>query len=213
MRRTPVSEGLRQRLAGWVGISSECSILAVFVAVAMIGTSQTGCTGCRVGQTLTPTQRLEEALKRKEALKTAEALKTEALPNASAGADPGCPLLGSALAPTMPPPNGGHRVTLSWKASPPADSKHSAAVGYCIYRTSAGESQAVLISSTPFPGTSCVDDLVQNGKRYSYLVRAVSATGASSTVSNPAPVTIPTKPGSASSPLSIPLCRGPASTK
>jgi hypothetical protein len=208
MPRGPDPEGLRRRSAGWVGISSDSSFFAALVALAIIGTVQGGCTGCRVGQSQTATERLEEALKRREVLKKAETLR-----NASADPDPGCPLLGAALAPNTPPPNGGHRVTLSWKASPPADSQQSAASGYCIYRTAVGEAQPVLISGAPFPGTSCVDDLVQNGKRYSYLVRAVSATGAFSTVSNPAPVAIPTTPGSASPSVSTSLCRGPASTK
>ena len=207
MRRGPDSDRPKQRLPGRAGIRPGPAILAVLVAVALIGALQTGCTGCRVGQTQTPNQRLEEALKRAETLK-----KTEALRNASADRDPGCPLLDSAPAPTTSLPNGGHRVTLSWKASAPADAKHAAATGYCIYRKAVGEAQPVLISSDPFPGTRCVDDSVQNGKRYSYLVRAVSATGAFSTVSNPAPVTIPSKPGKASPP-STPLCRGPASAK
>jgi hypothetical protein len=214
MQRGSDSEGLKLRLTGWVRISLDPSIFAVLVALAIAATLQTACTGCRVGQTQTPSERLEAALKRAEAVKAAEAIKkTEALPKASAGGDPGCPLLGAALAPTTSPPSGGHRVTLSWKASPPADPKHAAASGYCIYRTALGEAQPVLISGMPFPGTSCVDDMVQNGKGYSYEVRAVSASGAPSTVSNPAPVTIPSKPGSAALPLSIPLCRGPVNAK
>src|SRR5208283_520263 len=130
----------------------------------------------------TPTQRLEAALKRRDELK-----KVQAIANLSpaAAADPTCPLLNASMVPSTPPANGGHRVTLTWKASAPADSKHAAAAGYCIYRGVPGDPTPGLINSTPLLGTSCVDDLVANSVRYSYVVRAISAGGTTSVTSNP----------------------------
>ncbi len=183
-------------------------VFAVVIALAMVGFLQTGCTSCGAAQSATQTQRLEAALKRAEAAKRAQALS-----NASPSFV--CPLLGSALVLPPPPANGGHRVTLSWKASAPADSKHSAAVGYCIYRTAVGDAQSGLINKTPFPGTGCTDDLVENGKRYSYVVRAISAKEVPSITSNPAPVEIPAA-GASHPPVSgasPPLCRGFATAK
>jgi len=118
------------------------------------------------------------------------------------------------MVPSTPPANGGHRVTLTWKASAPADSKHAAAAGYCIYRGVPGDPTPGLINSTPLLGTSCVDDLVANSVRYSYVVRAISAGGTTSVTSNPAPVQIPAT-GSSKSPsgASPPLCRGTAAVK
>lgn len=103
-------------------------------------------------------------------------------------------------------------MTLSWKASAPADSKHSGAVGYCVYRGAPGDPNPGLINLLPLPGTSCVDDVVANGQRYSYVVRAISANGVTSITSNPAPVEIPAA-GRSSLPLSAPLCRGQVGLK
>src|SRR5271169_2206939 len=89
------------------GARSNNVVLAVVIALAMVGISQTGCTSCGVAQSLTPTQRLEAALKRAEAAK-----RVHALSNASPGTSLGCPLLGSFLVSSPSPPNGGHRVTL-----------------------------------------------------------------------------------------------------
>jgi fibronectin type 3 domain-containing protein len=99
-------------------------------------------------------------------------------------------------------------VILSWKASAPADAKHAAADGYCIYRgTERGDRSLVLVNHVPFPGTSCTDDTVQNGKTYYYKVKAISEKGTPSKPSNLAPARIsnrkPTNPV-ASPP---PVCR------
>lgn len=116
------------------------------------------------------------------------------------------------MVPSTPPANAGHRVTLSWKASAPADPKHSAAAGYCVYRGAPGAPNPGLINSSPLPGTSCVDDVVANGQSYSYVVRAISANGVTSITSNPAPVGIPAT-GRSNSPSSAPLCRDTAEQK
>jgi hypothetical protein len=192
------------------GVSSNRSALAVAVALALVVIMQTGCTSCGVAQSLTPTQRLEAALKRADAAK-----RVQALSSTSPGTSLGCPLLGSFLVSPPPPANGGHRVTLSWTASAPADAKHSAAAGYCVYRTAVGDAQSGLINKTPFPGTSCTDDLVENGRRYSYVVRAVNAGDVPSIASNPAPVEIPAT-GASHPPVSgasPPLCRGETAAK
>lgn len=103
-------------------------------------------------------------------------------------------------------------MTLSWKASAPADPKHSAAAGYCVYRGAPGDPNPGLINSVPLAGTSCVDDVVANGQRYAYVVRAISANGVTSITSNQAPVDIPAT-GRSNSASSAPLCRGTAGQK
>jgi hypothetical protein len=191
------------------GARSNKVVPAVVMALAMVGISQTGCTSCGAAQSATQTERLQAALKRAEAAKRAQAFS-----NASPGTSLGCPLLGSFLVSPPPPANGGHRVTLSWTASAPADAKHSAAAGYCVYRTAVGDAQSGLLNQTPFPLTSCTDDLVENGKRYSYVVRAVNAGYVPSVTSNPAPVEIPAT-GASQPPVgtSPPLCRGETAAK
>jgi hypothetical protein len=169
------------------------------------GALQIGCTACRTNANPTPTQRLEAALKRRETAK-----QSGGLPKTAPALPLQCPPLNAALISSTPATNGGHRVTLSWKASPPADAKHAGAVGYCIYRGAPDDPNPGLINPTPFPGTSCVDDLVANGQRYSYVVRAISADRLVSITSNQAPVEIPATGRSAPSTTSLPLCRGSA---
>jgi hypothetical protein len=128
---------------------------------------------------------------------------------------PVCPAFGSSPVPALPQAQG-HRVTLSWRPSAPADSKHVDAVGYCIYRgNKKKDPRPALVNSVPFPATSCMDDMVESGKKYYYVVRAISAKGVTSIISNPAPAPIPTRartdadiPGK-----SAPLCRQPAMGK
>ncbi len=190
-------------------VKSNPSAFIALAAIAITSMAQISCTGCRTAPDPTPTQRLEQALRRRDALKQAQLVASS---SPAAVADPPCPPLNGSMIPSTPPANGGHRVTLTWKASAPADSGHSAAFGYCIYRGEPGGSNPGLINSTPVRGTSCIDDLVANGARYSYVVRAISAGGATSVTSNPAPVAIPPT-GSSKSPIgptSPPLCRLPA---
>ena len=71
-------------------------------------------------------------------------------------------------------------MILSRRASAPADSKHEAAIGYCVYRGAKRKDPLPeLVNSIPFPGTSCTDDLVENHKKYYYVVRAITAKGVS----------------------------------
>ena len=126
-----------------------------------------------------------------------------------------CPALGSSRATPPPAAQAGHRVILSWKASV-ADAKHAFAIGYCIYRgTNPHDPAPELVNPMTFPGTSCTDDWVLNGKKYYYVVRAISAKGAHSVVSREAPAAIPA--GNQSNPsnstVPVPLCRDPDAKK
>lgn len=121
----------------------------------------------------------------------------------------------STVAPALPL-KGGHRVILSWRASAAADAKHAAAAGYCVYRGADGDGPpAELLNHFPFSGNKCADDLVGNGKRYAYLVRAISDKGITSIASKPVRAAIPKEPRSNSdlSTDSTPLCREAANTK
>jgi hypothetical protein len=127
-----------------------------------------------------------------------------------------CPLLGSSTELSPLPLNGGHRVILSWKASAPEDAKHAAAVGYCIYRgTGQNGPPTELLNHFPFSANKCADDLVENGKKYHYVVRAISDKGLASIASGTARAAIPKEPRTNSkvSADSTPLCRQPAAVK
>jgi hypothetical protein len=123
-----------------------------------------------------------------------------------------CPTLGSSLvpSPSQSQEKGGHSVTLSWRPGVAADSQHEAAVGYCVYRgIKHNDALPQLINSKPFPGTTCMDDWVENGKKYYYVVRAIGSRGTTSVVSNERAASIPTggkrHPSVSASPA--PFCR------
>src|ERR1700685_3409408 len=202
---------VKSRFLLWMRAQRNSSACLTLVAIAIAGAMQIGCTGCRTTPALTPTQRLEQAIKRRDALNEAQARTSNAFSGSGSGAVPNCPTLSAPMVSSAPPANGGHRVTLTWNASAPPDPKHSAAIGYCIYRGAPGDPNPGLINSTPLPGTSCIDDLVAHGGSYRYVVRAISAGGTTSVTSNPATVGIPPT-GTSKSPISAaspPLCRGP----
>ena len=113
---------------------------------------------------------------------------------------------------------GHHKVTLSWNASAPSPNPENNAVGYCLYRSRNPDattqkppcSECAPLNSVPVPGTTCVDDLVEDGVTYHYWVTAVNAKGRSSDWSNSAPAEIPVgKPASSAPGLSPspPACR------
>ena len=186
-----------------LGIRSNHQILAVILGIA--GTLQVGCTSCLSAPRQTPAQRLEEALRQDALQRPASPTPTPVVPLA-------CPSFGSFDAPAAAPE--GHTVILSWRASAPSDPKHAAAAGYCIYRgVKQKDPSPVLLNSTPFPGTSCMDDLVLNDKKYYYVVRAISAKGVASVVSNEAPAKIPMQSKPSASRALAPLCRAPVGLK
>jgi hypothetical protein len=185
-------------------VRSNHQAFAIVVVLGIAGVVQVGCTSCLITARPTSTERLEEAL-RKDALR-----KSGTLSSPPPVAPLVCPIIGPGQ-PTSPGTQGGHNVILSWKASAPADSKHAAAVGYCIYRGVKHQDPApVLLNSTPFPGTSCADDLVINGTNYYYVVRAISANKVTSVVSNEVPAVIPQQSRPSTAAASAPLCRQPA---
>jgi hypothetical protein len=191
-----------------LGVRPNTRVLAYVAALALGGALQVGCTSCLVTPKPTPTERLEEAL-RQEALRKAGTLMSP--PPAPPLV---CPSLGSSGAPVTPPQKDGHRVILSWRASAPADSKHAAAVGYCIYRgVNKKDPAPVLLNTAPLPGTSGADDLVVNDKKYYYVVRAISAKGVTSIVSNEAPAAIPKQSNPSAPATFAPLCREPVGLK
>lgn len=130
---------------------------------------------------------------------------------------PQCPPAGLQSAQPSPA-TGHHRVTLSWKASSPSANSQNAAVGYCLYRSKKKDApqkqptcqQCQQINTVPVPGTSCVDDLVEDKARYYYVVTAVNAQGTASSPSNEVSALIETNEKSSSSPSNsppIPACR------
>jgi len=128
-----------------------------------------------------------------------------------------CPPAGSSM---LQPSSatGHHKAVLTWKASASSPRPEDNAVGYCLYRSTtkglaaknAACSACEQINLIPIAGTGCVDDLVQDGALYYYVVTAVNAKRQPSSSSNEIPVQIPASKQSASSPASsYPLCRNP----
>jgi hypothetical protein len=85
-----------------------------------------------------------------------------------------------------------HAVVLSWKASVPASSAPGDAIkGYIVQRSLQFNGRSVPpIHTRVVPGTSCTDDLVENGRTYFYVVRGVAQNGRTSGPSNEAKVVI-----------------------
>jgi hypothetical protein len=129
---------------------------------------------------------------------------------------PGCP---PAVLPALQPSQntGHHKVTLSWNANPPSLDPAIKAVGYCLYRSKTPQAakqnplctNCEQINSKPIAGTGCVDNLVEDGASYYYVVTAINAAGKISTSSNETPAPIPnTKAAAGSAPASsYPSCR------
>ena len=124
-----------------------------------------------------------------------------------------CPAAGPA-APQQP--TGHHTVTLTWKANVASTNRVTNAVGYCLYRRKkpsipkkiADCKDCELVSPVPIVGTACVDDSVQDGVAYYYVVTAANEFSRISDSSNEAPAKVPLAetptPGAVSS---YPLCR------
>lgn len=191
---------MKQRLIVRLATRPYTRILGVVVAVAVVA-MQIGCTSCRVAPSSTSTLRPR--------------LPAGTRPDASSEVRLVCPTVGVSRVPATLAKRD-HRVILSWKASAPGDSMHDAAIGYCVYRgLKSNDPSPELVNPIPFPDTSCTDDLVENDKKYYYVVRAISAKGITSITSNEAPATIPSGKQShrSISVASAPLCRESVSVK
>lgn len=172
------------------------------VVLTVVGITEAACTNAPV---------LSKSNLTSEPLKSPEKAGSQA---SNSSTKITCPPIGASA--PVAASHGGHRVILSWKASAPADAKHAAASGYCIYRgVKHKDSSPVLVNPIPFPGTACIDDRVENGKKYYYVVRAISAHGVTSAASNEvrAPIPVGVYQGSSGSNSSSPSCREPDSVK
>jgi hypothetical protein len=130
---------------------------------------------------------------------------------------PTCPPAGLPALQPSPQNPGHHRVVLSWNANPPSPDPAIKAVGYCLYRSKTPLAakqnprcaNCEQINSMPIIGTGCVDNIVEDGAAYYYVVTAINAAGKISSSSNETPAPIPnTKAAAGSVPASsYPSCR------
>jgi hypothetical protein len=111
---------------------------------------------------------------------------------------------------------GHHKVLLSWNAGAPAAKPENNAVGYCLYRSKKKHvarknplcRDCEQVNSLPISGVTCVDDLVQDGTVYYYVVTAIDQHGTLSSASNEIVASIPPGNKAARSfSSSSPLCR------
>jgi hypothetical protein len=82
-----------------------------------------------------------------------------------------------------------HEVTLSWIA--PSSSASPRVVGYNIYRLTAGSNAYQLLNPSVDTQETYVDQAVQAGVTYGYIVESVDSAGVESAPSNEAVATIP----------------------
>jgi len=170
-------------------------LLVVLFSAGISGMLQPGC-GKPVAPSQASTPQSAKAPKQTEILaRTREA--------------PQCPPGRSSPNPSSLVEKRDHQVILSWKGSPPADAKHTAAFGYCVYRSErTKDALGVPLNSAPFVGTRCTDDLVENDEKYFYRVLAIDASGHPSGFSNVAVARIPHSKRRKSAGRVPPLCRG-----
>jgi hypothetical protein len=143
-------------------------------------------------------------------------------PSAPVAAVPSLPLCPPAGLPSLGSSQkiGDHSVTLTWNASAPSGNPAAKTVGYCLYRSkrkdvARKDPQCKFCERVNFraiAGTGCVDNLVENGETYYYVVKAINAGNETSLYSNEATAKIPSKKGSISSDADFyPPCRTPNS--
>jgi hypothetical protein len=161
-----------------------------------------------------------------------------------ASANPAMTAIGAVKAsapskPSLPPPlcppagllplqsssaTGHHKVTLTWSASLPSSTQDGDAVGYCLYRSKKQHAakknptcaSCERVNSVPVSNLNCIDDLVQDGATYYYVVTAINPASRISSSSNEITASIP-GPGPLNStpslPLASPSCRLPPAGK
>ena len=130
---------------------------------------------------------------------------------------PACPPAGLPALQSSPEKTGHHRVTLSWQGTAPSSNSDSRAVGYCLYRSkeqnaakqNATCSHCEQVNPVPLADTACVDDFVEDGATYYYVVTAINSKGRISSASNEILAQVPsTKKSTNPVPADTsPLCR------
>jgi hypothetical protein len=129
---------------------------------------------------------------------------------------PTCPPGG--ILPLRPgsPGTGDHTVTLWWNASVSPPHSESGAVGYCLYRSrkqSAARKNPTCatcerVNAVPVASLSCVDNVVEDGVTYYYVVIAINSASMISSSSNEVKVPIRrSREEKSTSGNSPPLCR------
>jgi len=121
-----------------------------------------------------------------------------ALPS-SLQALPSCPHAGSPQAKATQSAARHHKVFLAWNASAPAPKAEGNAAGYCLYRSHTEHAakqnppcrDCEQVNTVPITGTRCIDDLVNDGEVYYYVLLAVNSQGKPSDWSNEASANIP----------------------
>ncbi len=127
-----------------------------------------------------------------------------------------CPAAGLLSLQPGSPGTGDHTVTLSWNASMPPANSEGGAVGYCLYRSkkqSAAHKNPTCatcerVNAVPVASLSCIDNLVEDGVTYYYVVTAINPSSKISSSSNEVKVPIRRDhEEKSSSGNAAPLCR------
>lgn len=150
---------------------------------------------------------------------TTEGMRVAAVTNANVqGGSAACPAAGIPAAQSAAKGTGHHKVFLSWNPSSQAPGVTGPIDGYCIYRSkdpNAAKQNAACadcerVTPVAVSSTACVDDVVENGATYYYVVTALKGNLMSAS-SNETRALIPDGPKSdAPRPQPGPslLCRG-----
>jgi hypothetical protein len=154
--------------------------------------------------------------------KAAEVSAANAKTMAKAQVPLACPRAGLLPLPSGSPGTGDHTVTLSWNASETSANSKNGAIGYCLYRSkkqSAAHKNPTCatcerVNATPVTSLSCMDDLVEDGATYYYVVTAINGGSRISSSSNEVKVPIQADHESRSvSGNSPPFCRATLAAK
>jgi hypothetical protein len=141
-------------------------------------------------------------------------------PNAGQPSLPLCPAGGLDTVSLLGKAFGKHHVVLSWNASLKSSNPLGNAAGYCLYRSKNQNAAKKMptcrdcerVTLAAIRETSCVDDHLEDGETYYYVVTALNERGGQSSPSNEIGVRVPFRaPIVPSSPHSaaIPSCRKP----